>query len=97
MVCDLDLETNTYLSKPSSCWTLDGLTTKEVRVYERDREIQKDGQADVILSRLERSMNSKETGPWILLRKTKGALRWYQYNPFRHLGGKKRKLGKELD
>ena len=56
IVCDLDLETNTYLSKPSSSWTLAGITNIEVWVYERDREIE-DGQADVILSRLERSMN----------------------------------------
>ena len=39
IVCDLDLETNTYLSKPSSSWTLAGITNIEVWVYERDREI----------------------------------------------------------
>ena len=38
-VCDLDLETNAYLSKPTSSWTLAGITNIEVWVYERDGEI----------------------------------------------------------
>ena len=42
IVCDLDLETNTYLSKPSSSWTQAGITN--IEVWERDREIE-DGQA----------------------------------------------------
>ena len=33
-VCDLDLETNAYLSKPTSSWTLAGITNIEIWIFQ---------------------------------------------------------------